>query len=129
MIQYTSLEFLKSVELLPVLYSKKRVVIPKEIIFKKNESKQKIEYNKALIKSLITKDDVWNYEKEWRIIIPNQKVDVNIKMPPISCIYIGALCTDDDKKRLIKMAEKLNIPIKQMKVDRDHYELHAQSIN
>ena len=49
-------------------------------------------------------------------------------MPPISCIYIGALCANEDKEQLVKMAKKLHIPVKQMNVDRDHYELHVGSI-
>ena len=81
-----------------------------------------------MVKSLITKDDVWNYENEWRIITRNSKTDGNIKMPPISCIYIGALCSSENKEQLIKIAEEMKVPVKEMKVDRDHYELHAQSI-
>lgn len=124
------LNFLKNIDLLPVLYSEERVVIPEEIIFEKNKSMQEIEdsYKRALIKSLITKDDVWNYENEWRILIADPKGDGNIEMPPISCIYIGALCTNEDKEQLVKMAKKLHIPVKQMNVDRDHYELHVGSI-
>lgn len=105
-------------------------MIPEEIIFEKTKSMQEIEeiYKRALIKSLITKDDVWNYENEWRIIIADPKGDGNIEMPPISCIYIGALCANEDKEQLVKMAKKLHIPVKQMNVDRDHYELHVGSI-
>ena len=124
------LNFLKNIDLLPVLYSEERIVIPEEIIFEKTKSMQEIEeiYKRALIKSLITKDDVWNYENEWRIIIADPKGDGNIEMPPISCIYIGALCANEDKEQLVKMAKKLHIPVKQMNVDRDHYELHVGSI-
>lgn len=49
-------------------------------------------------------------------------------MPPISCIYIGALCSSENKEQLIKIAGEMKVPVKEMKVDRDHYELHAQSI-
>lgn len=122
--------FLETVDLLPVLYSKERIVIPENIIFENNKKTWEIEDScrNALIKSLITKDDVWNYENEWRIITRNSKTDGNIKMPPISCIYIGALCSIENKEQLIKIAREMKIPVKEMKVDRDHYELHAQSI-
>ena len=121
-------EVLKDVDLLPVLYSKERVVVPKEVVLTKVETGQRIKekYTKALIKSLITKDDIWNYEDEWRIITAARNGDRNVKMPPISCIYIGALCTDENKEQLVEIAEKMKIPVKEMKVDRDHYELHAQ---
>ena len=124
-------EVLKDVYLLPVLYSRDRVVMTEEVILTKVEAERerKKNYTKTLIKSLITKDDIWNYENEWRIITTAKNGAGNIKMPSISCIYIGALCSNGDKERLIKIAKKMNIPVKQMWVDRDHYELHAQSIS
>ena len=50
----------------------------------------------------------------------------NIKMPPISCIYIGALCSIENKKKLVRIANELNVPVKQMTVDRGEYTLHTQ---
>ena len=50
----------------------------------------------------------------------------NIKMPPISCIYAGVRCSVEDKAGLIEIAKELNVPVKQMVVDRGEYTLHAQ---
>lgn len=49
-------------------------------------------------------------------------------MPPVSCIYIGALCNEENKAKLIEIAKDLDVPIKQMVVDRGEYKLHAQPI-
>lgn len=65
---------------------------------------------------------------EWRIIsLASSGID-NVKMPPISCIYIGALCSQEDRTTLIEIASNLNIPIKQMMVNRGEYKLHAQGV-
>lgn len=121
----------KNIDLLPVLYSKKRVIIPKDIMFKNDISEQQINdiVFKTQIKSLLTKDEVWSYENEWRIITTGTKGGINIKMPPISCIYIGTLCSQSEKKKLMKIAAELHIPVKQMEIDRDRYALHAKEVN
>lgn len=83
----------------------------------------------AVLFSLLTKDEVWRYENEWRIIAFENKGIGNVKMPPITCVYIGALCNDECKEQLITIAKELNVPIKQMVVDRGEYALHAQNIS
>ena len=52
----------------------------------------------------------------------------NIKCAPITCVYLGALCSEKNKKKVMKIAKVLNIPVKRMVVDRGEYDLHAQEI-
>lgn len=114
--------------LLPVIYSKKRVKFPWNIVFvdeKKNEQIIK-EATRTFFSSLLTKDEIWNYENEWRIIVPFEKE--NIKMPPISCIYVGALCSEENVICLKNIAQELNVPIKRMMIGREDYTLHATEI-
>ena len=40
-------------------------------------------------------------------------------------MYIGAQCSDENKQKLIAIAQEKGITIKQMVLDRGEYELHA----
>lgn len=115
---------------LPVVYSKERPKFPWNVALAKDKESDEIKSAGArtMIRSLLTKDEAWNYEDEWRIIsLASSGID-NVKMPPISCIYIGALCSQEDRTTLIEIASSLNIPIKQMVVNRGEYKLHAQDV-
>ena len=82
-----------------------------------------------MLLSLLTKDEVWSYENEWRVIALCASGIENIKMPPISCIYIGAICDAKNKALLMEIGKELNVPVKQMVVDRGEYTLHAKEIS
>lgn len=120
---------LSDILVLPVIYSKERQEIPWKLAmdFSKGLDVNETEKNRVMLLTLLTKDDEWNYEEEWRIIKAADNND-NIKMPPISCIYIGASCSKHNKSRLINIARKLGVPIKQMELDRVTYDLHAKLI-
>lgn len=47
-------------------------------------------------------------------------------MPPVSRIYAGALCSPQNRTVLVEIAKELDVPVKQMIVDRGEYMLHAQ---
>lgn len=115
---------------LPVVYSKERPKFPWSVILAtdKNSDKVKNDGAKAMIRSLVTKDDAWQYEDEWRIISLQSTGIENVKMPPISCIYIGALCPKAQRSMLIEIAQANHIPIKQMTIDRGCYTLHTTDI-
>lgn len=122
-------EAIKDVLVMPVVYSKERIKFPWNVAFAddKDNPKVKLEGAYATLLSLLTKDEVWKYENEWRVIVLGTSGIENIKMPPISCIYIGALCSIENKNKLIKIASSLGIPVKEMVVDRGEYTLHARS--
>lgn len=110
----------------PVCYCEDRIMVPWKVILDNNKENMNIA-TKQLMLALLTKDSIWAYENEWRILI-QQSDEQNLKMPPISCIYIGAMCEEQNKKKLIEIAKELNIPIKQMTIDRGKYLLHANEI-
>lgn len=109
---------------MPVYYSKTRPEFPWKVAIEKTSETQR-EATGHFMKALLTKDEAWSYEQEWRILIPaNLGID-NIPAPPIKCIYIGALCSQENEEKVISAAREKNIPVKRMTVDRGEYELHA----
>ena len=111
----------------PVAYTHERVKIPWKAAITK-DPEDIANATKVFMQALLTKDEAWSYEREWRILI-HKKDNANLKMPPISCIYIGALCKEKHKKELVKIARKLKIPVKQMMIDRGEYALHVVDVN
>lgn len=110
---------------LPIIYSNQRPRFPWELAMKPT-AKAKKKINKQLLMGLMTKDELWKYENEWRIM--NAKNEEFVKMPPITCIYLGANMKPDDEEKVKTIAAEKNIPVKKMKVDRGLYELYAEEI-
>ena len=111
----------------PVVYTDKRIKMPwKAIIHPLKE--ETIEASKTMMTALLTKDAEWSYEQEWRILVQHDN-NPNVKMPKPSCVYIGSMCNEENRQRLCSIANSLSIPIKQMKIDRGEYALHAEDLN
>lgn len=111
---------------LPIYYSKDRPQIPWEaVVNTQSEIRETALAQMSL--GILTKDNAWEYENEWRILLKADK-PANFPMPPITCIYLGAAIGPRNRKRILKIAKRLRIPVKQMKVDRGAYELHAEEI-
>lgn len=111
---------------LPVIYSDERPLIPWEVALDNNkENTDKL--FEQLRRTLLTKDSVWSYENEWRIIISGSSSG-NIAMPPISAVYLGTDMIQEEKEQIIKIAKQKGIRVKQMVKDRGSYELHAREV-
>lgn len=114
----------------PVAYSSIRPKIPYETVVSlemptlRNANSKKI-YERIFL-SMLTKDTIWNYEKEWRILISAQEEPINIPAPPVSCIYLGACCSEENEEKIKALVQDWNIPVKKMVVDRGDYSLHIE---
>lgn len=112
---------------LPICYSKDRLKVPWDKAF--NQSPEaKNDLIAYRIKALLTKDKMWQYEHEWRILVSAKDGVDSIPAPPIKCIYLGALCSEENEKKIKEIADKMNICLKRMTVDRGEYKLHAMSL-
>lgn len=111
----------------PVIYSKYRIKAPWKIAIENTPKNEKEAYQKIML-ALLTKDSAWEYEKEWRVLISSDD-SKELRSAPISCIYLGALCSEKNKKKIIKIARNLNVPVKQMTLDRGEFELHTLSVD
>lgn len=108
---------------LPVVYTETRPKMPwKAALSMSSESMH--EANRTFMMALLTKDEAWAYEHEWRMIISSM-MDPRLKMPPISCVYLGTQCSEENKETIIKLAERKGFQVRQIVVDRGEYALHS----
>lgn len=112
---------------LPVVYSEDRPLLPWKPAFEYNKENMD-EASGELMKSLLVKDKVWKYENEWRIINHLSK-GLEVKMPKISCIYLGVAISSENRKKILEIAQEKGIPVKEMYADSGRYELHARLVS
>lgn len=112
--------------LFPVLYSKDMVKMPWKCCLKPEGTKDP-EFSARLIKAALTKDDVWKYENEWRILLPNT-FEQNHKMPKVSCVYLGAFCSEENEQKILDIAKQNGFAVKKMTVDRGKFAFHTKII-
>lgn len=109
--------------LLPCIYSARQNVLSKtkfykyvkQIPFTKHE---KIEFEKAVLLSFITKSTSWSYENEWRLILPNEVCSFyENKIPffPIKAIYNGCRMPKDNKEFIYQFAQRKSIEVYDMR--------------
>lgn len=109
---------------LPVFYSENRPLVPWKAAIDNSVENVEEAYVEIMM-GLLTKDKEWEYENEWRILIGATE-DSELVMPKVSCIYLGASIEKENRDKIIAIAKRQNIPVKQMKVDRGAYDLHAE---
>lgn len=111
----------------PVFYSDTRPLVPWKAAFE-NTSENITEACTELMLGVLTKDSAWEYENEWGVLLHSTE-NPHLKMPRISCLYLGAAINDENRTTLIGIAKEKNIPVKQMTVDRGAYSLHATDLS
>lgn len=108
----------------PIFYSEDRPIIPWKAAI--DDTTENIaEAAVELILGVLTKDKAWEYENEWRILLGINESS-NLHMPRITCIYLGVDINEENRIKILEIAAEKNIPVKQMKVDRGAYALHAE---
>lgn len=89
---------------LPVIYSDERPLISWKAALN-NSSENVEEAVLQFTKGLLTKDSIWSYENEWRILVKTTEMH-NIPMPRISCVYLGASISDENRNAILKIAKE-----------------------
>lgn len=72
---------------LPIVYTKERPLLTWKAALD-NTPENISEATAQITLGLLTKDNEWKYENEWRILV-SSKGSTEFKMPKISCIYLG----------------------------------------
>jgi hypothetical protein len=120
-----STEIGQTLPLFPVIYSKDIVKMPWKYCMLPDGTKSP-EFSSRLIQAVLTKHDVWKYENEWRILLP-ANAESNHKMPRVSCVYLGAFCSEENEQIILEIA-KDKFSVKRMTVDRGQFAFHAKTI-
>lgn len=110
---------------LPIIYSETRPLIPWKVAFDRSPESIKAATHDLML-GLLTKDKAWEYENEWRVLLPaSNSPDIEV---PITAIYLGTHISLENKVIILEIAKNHKIPVKQMKIDRGKYELHAKDV-
>ena len=116
----------------PVIYSPKRPQVPEKLLNDVATDQLDRQDYRFLTSTLFTKDSVWQYESEWRIVkgvhvgTQASSLHIEFEMPPISAVYFGA-ATDNSckgqiaKKELQELCRRAGIPTFSMRLDEVSY--------
>ncbi|MGG7077369.1 DUF2971 domain-containing protein [Clostridium sardiniense] len=121
--EYDGNEVCEFSEIYPIVYIKENIDLSESLIDIDPHGIQK----KIMIKS-----SVWEYEKEWRIILNNSEPEKSgglIKFPKIKSIYLGCKTKEEDKEKIIALAKEKGINVYQMKMKRNQFKLEYSEIN
>ena len=106
-------------------------------ILKKSTFCEKKDINRILVEdyrkmfvSTYTKHESWSPQKEWRITLPAMFEENNKQnFPYITSIILGERMTDDNKKRIMDICKRKNIPVYQRKFNISHSKIIVEKIS
>jgi|LGOV01.1.fsa_nt_gb hypothetical protein len=78
-----------------------------------------------------TKSKAWEYEREWRYILPlgpSEKKQY-LYAPKPKAVYLGSKVTNENKNYMIVLAKKYNFQVYQMKMERNKFSLSYELIH
>lgn len=126
---------LKSLEaklmLFPVIYSKKRPMLPMELFDFSDLSNVKLRDGNLpipeIVEALLTKSDIWQYEEEWRVVcflrnLNEQKLIENMA----SKVYLGTNIDKEDEEKIVALANKKGILVRKFSISDDEFKLQIQ---
>ncbi len=120
----------KLLQLYPVIYSNERPSIPVttdvkgEFHYMVKEGKYSSEDK---LRALLTKSNVWQYEKEWRLIMPGLSYQI-LELPIISKIFLGAKIFEENEAKIIKLASEKKIKVYKMNIHPYRYDFLEPSL-
>ncbi|MGG3041784.1 DUF2971 domain-containing protein [Bacillus anthracis] len=106
----------------PVIYSDKIFDISPYIIDRNRFSNPSVN-----IYAAINKSKSWSYEQEWRLVFQGTTPH-NYAVPRAKSIFLGSKISNDDKQKLLKIANQNNISVYQMKIHPREYKLIPEQI-
>lgn len=101
--------------LLPVFYTDTRVDFS-SYITRIHREREKV--NPSFIRrAALTKSLEWEYEEEWRIILPDdpEKSGIVCSSLPMSCVYLGCNATQETESRVESICSQKNMPVKKIR--------------
>lgn len=119
--------------LLPCNYRARQIELSKRKIYKYIKKLpftpyEKMEFEKSIILSFLTKSSSWSYENEWRLILPCDICEIYGNMVPffpIKAIYIGCRMPANNREFLYGLAQRRGIVIYNMNMHEHRFELEG----
>ena len=116
----------------PVIYAPKRPQVPEKLLNDVATDQLDRQDYRFLTSTLFTKDSVWQYESEWRIVkgvhvgTQASSLHIELEMPPISAVYFGAAIDNSckgqiAKKELQELCSQAGIKTFSMRLDKVGY--------
>ena len=111
-----SAEIGQTLPLFPVIYSQDIVKMPWKYCLTPEGTKDP-EFSARLVQAVLTKDDVWKYENEWRILYTLKQIydmndDVlyskNIPFKCISAVYLGVRIHPEIRQNIIEICHRIS---------------------
>ncbi len=121
-------KYIPNTFLLPVIYSKKRPLVP---IGKMYDLKDKLDENKTiyklapyLIEGFDTKSEKWKDEREWRLILlGKENMMRKIYFPCMTKIITGTKISEDNFNAIKAIGKMKKIPVEKIQLTKDTFEL------
>lgn len=110
----------------PVIYSSNRPQVPWKAALEQTEENID-DAKEQMILTLLTKGLEWEYENEWRILI-NTVSSPAFKMPKVSCVYLGDRICEENRDKILEIAKKIHVPVKQMRLNSDGFGMHVEDL-
>lgn len=106
----------------PVLYNEK-IYNASEILANINSTEKPFNNMLAIIASLHKAKD-WDYEKEWRIIIPDGTTSGPRNFSaPLKAIYLGSRIDKADASKIYAEATEKNLPVFKMQLSQKEFKM------
>lgn len=123
--------------LFPVKYTSRVPQLSIKQILKSIDNNQKLTSNHSIAKTsrkaLIAKSALWNYEKEWRLIVENERVDLfnngSVPFPYATSIYMGCRIDPALKTHLVTLAQRKKLEVFETYQNDERFVLDIRSTN
>lgn len=119
--------------LLPCSYGSRQIVLSKQKIYKYIKDVpmtlyEKMEFEKSIMLSFLTKSSSWRYENEWRLILPLDICEIYENMIPffpIKAIYTGCRMPKDNREFIYRLAQRKGVTVYDMSMNEYRFELEG----
>lgn len=105
----------------PVIYGQEMYDVTPQIFGRPVENFNQL----FLIGGAIHKSSDWNYENEWRIVLPvgADNPEGNVAVPTPIALYLGSQIEPDSADKLLEIAQQKNVPVYRMEHSRTEFKM------
>lgn len=111
--------------LFPMIYSKIRTDMTARLVPFKDENITEDALWNIYFSGALRKSIDWEFQNEWRLLLPihGDGSNYNVKFFPITKVYLGNLMEPENRKKIIEICNKKNIPYVGIKRNSQYFEM------